>query len=90
MSRPDWFVCRNCLFFKYGSYQRIGDRKEITSDDTGNCFYNNLHVLKDHNSFCSNWTCNNCWEGWNDWHWNEKAEKELRIDHNKCEEVDFQ
>jgi hypothetical protein len=89
MGRPEWFICRKCLFFKYAGYERIGDWKKMLSEDTGNCFFNNLHQLKNHKSFCSNWTCKNCWEEWNNWHWSEEEDKEIRVNHNQCEGVEF-
>jgi hypothetical protein len=89
MSKPIWFVCKDCLFFKYESYERIGDREEVLSEDIGFCFFNNLHQLKTHKSFCSNWTCKNCFSKWDEWNWDKDIDKELRIDHNKCEKVEF-
>ena len=89
MSKPDWFVCNKCLFFRYASYERVGDKEIVFSEDTGNCFFNNLHQLKDHKSFCSNWKCKNCWDGFDAWRWEETTDKELRINHSKCQEVEF-
>ena len=77
MDRPGWLRCGNCLFW----------REEI-------CWHD-VDAVTDGSSddFCSNWTCRNCWQTWDDYHFKNEdghiSDPQIYTDHSKCREVKF-
>ena len=86
MDRPSWFVCGKCLFFEFDV---------ITNKDTdGNCFHtSNLRREDSQTGFCENWTCRNCWQTWEDYHFYDEDghinDPQYYTDHSKCKAVRF-
>ncbi len=46
---PDWFGCKNCLFYKKHSCI---------------CAYLPVPVEKYGEAYCAQWTCRRCWQRW--------------------------
>ena len=78
--RPEWFKCDNCLF--------LSNRGMIH----GMCYLNNATVTVNLESFCEKWTCNNCWDKWNDGTYPDKDREDWYIiydDHSMCKPAIF-
>lgn len=84
MNRPNWLLCSNCFFFSLNKFE--GSHKYYGK---GDCHFNPTLETVTINHFCSNWKCDNCWGGIDSWNWNEEKDKEIYVDHNKCEKVEF-
>jgi len=81
-SRPEWFVCKKCLWW---------DGKSEISD--GYCHNGDLGSVGPE-WFCQNFICATCWQPWDEYRYDTENghinDPQIYTDHNKCKPVRFE
>ena len=72
-TRPEWFVCGECLFYGEGD-ERYCHHTSRSLIDSKEAPYH----------FCENWTCRRCFCEWNEGLYDPANDINIYFDHTKC------